>query len=673
MKRRETIKMFGIFPLVPLLGYSSLLIENSKTEIPKSPQGGYNLIIYGATPGGLACAIRAAREGLQVLLVNHNHHLGGQFVNGLGTMDTLYNGARAPIYDELRYNIYDFYRSTYGYQSPQYQATNPGYPKTRFESHVVERLINEMLEKESGITVVKGYYPVKADFKDKSIKSITFKKMSTDETFDAKGTIFVDSSYEGDLAAVARVEYKIGRESQKEYGEKNAGVCYYKEDYWPPSENELNKDDFKLVRRLNLSSYNTWSDRLPQSTGEAHKAIMAFNIRTTLTNDPENRIIPGKPKNYDPVFLKTRYGHTKSAGLEVPNKKTSWNEPRLVGLPNQYIEGDWAIRKSIIEKFQEVTIGLLYFKQNDPSLPKEEQSIWKEYGLPKNEYEDNGNLPYELYVREARRIVGRSVFTEHDAMLAEGIKRAPIHNDSISITEWFMDSHYCTESHVEGSKMEGEVMLKNKTFPGQVSLGTIFPKDLDNLIVPVCLSSSHVGWGTIRLEPTWMSIGEAAGYAASIAVEKNISPSKIDSDQLIRLLARNRIMISFFNDMEGREYSSWYPAIQYLGTQGFFGSYMALPNEKLSAVVFDEWLNLIEKWNNQRFNNPLIYTKKIFKAEQIKSSDFVKADVFANRLGEAIGNPARLTKEMNKLKIISDNFITRGDACRLIFESTEIS
>jgi hypothetical protein len=169
-----------------------------------------------------------------------------------------------------------------------------------------------------------------------------------------------------------------------------------------------------------------------------------------------------------------------------------------------------------------------------------------------------------------------------------------------------------------------------------------------------------------------MSIGEAAGYAASIAVEKNISPSKIDSDQLIRLLARNRIMISFFNDMEGREYSSWYPAIQYLGTQGFFGSYMALPNEKLTAVVFDEWLNLIEKWNNQRFNNPLIYTKKIFKAEQIKSSDFVKADVFANRLGEAIGNPARLTKEMNKLKIISDNFITRGDACRLIFESTEI-
>jgi hypothetical protein len=300
----------------------------------------------------------------------------------------------------------------------------------------------------------------------------------------------------------------------------------------------------------------------------------------------------------------------------------------------------------------------------------EEQTKWKKFGLPKNEYTDNGHIPYELYVREARRIIGRSVFTEHCAMLQEGLKRAPIQSDSISITEWFMDSHFCTETQIEGSKMEGEVMLKNKTFPGQISLGTIFPEKLDNLLVPVCLSSSHVGWGTIRLEPTWMSIGEVAGYVASIAVSQNVAPTEIDSDFLIRLLARERIMISFFNDVEGREYSKWYPAIQYLGTKGFFGSYMALPNEKLTAILADEWLSHIKEWIQMKSTN-FKQIKKILKAEESNRDIFVNAKDFAFSLGEAIGNPQKVSDLSTKLEIHNNSYITRGDACRLIFEATE--
>ncbi len=670
MKRREMLKIFGVIPFIPMFNFHRDKMINKTMGKTTSYNEAYNLIIYGATPGGVACAVRAAREGLQVLLVNYNHHLGGQFANGLGTMDTLYNGARAPIYDELRYNIYDFYRMMYGKKSPQYKATKPGSPKTRFESHVAEQLINEMIERELGITVIKGYYPLSVEIKNKNIKGAIFKELNGENSIKVEASIFSDCSYEGDLAAVAGAEYRLGRESQAEYKEKNAGVCYYKKNYWPPPKDIIDQEDFKLARRLNLFRYNTWSDRMPESTGEAHKAIMAYNIRTTLTNDPENRIIPGKPKNYDPKYLKDRFGNVSGAGLEVPNQKTSWNDPRLVGLPNRYVEGDWTERQKVIDKFREISLGLLYFKQNDPSVSTEEQNKWKQYGLPKNEYQDNGNLPYELYVREARRIVGHSVFTEHNAMLMEGLKRAPIQNDSISVTEWFMDSHFCTEAHIEGCKKEGEVMLKNKTFPGQVSIGTIFPKNLDNLLVPVCISASHVGWGTIRLEPTWMSIGEAAGYIAAKAVNQNVAPSKIDNDSLIRLLARKRIMISFFNDMEGREYSSWYPAVQYLGTKGFFGSYLALPNENLTAEIAEEWLSHFNEWINLKTIN-LMHTKKICKAEQSKSEVFVNAKDFAIGLGEAVGDIKKISDLSIKLKINSGSFISRGDACRLIFEATE--
>src|SRR3546814_666776 len=201
-------------------------------------------------------------------------------------------------------------------------------------------------------------------------------------------------------------------------------------------------------------------------------------------------------------------------------------------------------------------------------------------------------------------MVGRSVFTGHDARLAKGLERAPVHKDSISMTEWFMDSHACTLSRIEGSKPEGEVMLKNMTFPGQVSFGTIFPKEVDNLMVPVCLSSSHIGWGTIRLEPTWMSICEAAGYAAALAISQQTVPANINPDQLTRLLARKRIMISFFNDMEGREYASWYPAVQYLGTQGFFASYDALPNETLGTPLAEAWISHTGNWIKKGIASP---------------------------------------------------------------------
>jgi len=170
-----------------------------------------------------------------------------------------------------------------------------------------------------------------------------------------------------------------------------------------------------------------------------------------------------------------------------------------------------------------------------------------------------------------------------------------------------------------------------------------------------------------------MSFGEAAGYAASLAVNQNISPAKVDTDELIRLLADKRIMVSFFNDMEGREYAPWYPAVQYLGTQGFFGSYEALPNNKLSNNLADLWINYTAKWIKNKVNDPIEYTREMLAAEEdgdgtVKTEEFVKS--LSNALAPAGYNPDEIMSLITKLEISSDSLLTRGDACRLIVEAT---
>jgi len=678
MDRRNLLKTLGILPFIPLKGLSIEAIRSRKGHVidEDSVVDGmvYQLVVYGATPGGIALAIRAAREGLTVLLVNHTQHLGGMFVNGLGTMDTLYNGARSPLYDELRYHIYDYYRTKYGKASNQYEAALPGFAKTKFESHVVEYIVDHMVGREPNIKVAKGFYPHGVEKSNGRISTVTFHAMDGDSTFSAKGNLFADCSYEGDLAHVSGVPMRFGRESQAEFGERHAGIAYMEKDHWPPSDDVLQQEDFKEERRLNLFQYDSWSAPLPhRDTGLADENIQAYNIRTTLTNNPENRIIPGKPKNYDPNYLKKYFEDVRGMGLKVPNNKTSWNHPELVGEQNKYMLGTWAQRRQVTEKFREVTLALLYFKQNDPSVPEKERNEWKTYGLPKDEYADNGHMPYELYVREGRRLVGKKVFTEHDASLQPGLRRAPIHGDSISVTEWFMDSHACTLGQLPGSKLEGEVMLKNKTYPGQVPLGTILTDEAENLLVPVCLSASHIGWGTIRLGTTGMSICEAAGYLAVLSEGRGMAPAGIKTDELVRLLASKRVMVSFFNDVEGREYAAWYPAVQYLGTQGFFCTYEAKAEEKLSRSLAEAWLGRVRRWRRREGLDSRAAAEIL--AAEADSEGGVTATAFAERLAGEIGGRGfdigNLRRLLGDFGIDPRQPISRGNACILIFEASK--
>jgi hypothetical protein len=557
-----------------------------------------DLCIYGGTPGGIAMAVRAAREGLNVVLVNHNGHLGGILSNGLGVWDTLWEGKRSPIYDEARQAIFDHYRTTYGEDSRQYRDALPaksGHTNGKFEPKVAEAVLTGLVTREKNITVVRGYYPAAVEREGAMLKAVTFRRTGfqpvqpgerVENSFYVQAKVFSDCSYEGDLAAMAKVPYRAGRESREEFGEPHAGVIFMSPSKSAPTP-ELARVA-ELHHKLKLRRFDGFqSIKQPESTSEADGNVQAFNYRTMLSSDPANRLPVEKPANYDPEKLKLlEHGSIVSP---IPNSKRGWNRPQIVGMQTNYVEADWTGRLKIMDAFWDTTLALLYFLQNDPSVEPERQKSWREFGLAKDEFTDNRHRPHEFYVREARRITGRYIFTQHDAMLAEGLERAPVHEDSIGVTEWYLDTHACTPRHIEGALEEGKMMLDVETFPGQVPYRAILPQGVDNLLVPVCLSSTHVAWGTIRLEPTWMNLCESAGHAAALAIQNKVTPAQLDPELLLRKLAASHVMLSFFNDVDVSSDDPRVAAAQYFATKGFFADYNARLDEPLTESVRAAW------------------------------------------------------------------------------------
>ena len=548
-----------------------------------------DLCVYEATPGGIAMAVRAAREGLNVVLVNHNDHLGGILSSGLGVWDTLWEGKRAPVYDEARQAIFDHYRMTYGEDSQQYRDALPGksgHTNGKFEPKVAEKILTDLVAKESRIHVITHRVPQSVKREGALIQSVTFMHLWGDVADEVQAKVFADCSYEGDLAATAKVPYRLGRESRAEFGEPHAGVIYMSPVKEAPTpEIARAAEVHHLLKLRKFSGFQRI--KKPESTGEADGNVQAFNYRTILSSDPENRMPVEKPANYDPEKLKLlEHGSIVSP---IPNSKRGWNRPQLVGIHSAYVEADWTGRQNIMNAHWDATMALLYFLQNDPSVEPVRQKSWREFGLAKDEFTGNGHRPYEFYVREARRIKGRDVFTEHDATLAEGLERAPVHADSIGVTEWYLDTHACTPRHIEGALEEGKMMLDVETFPGQVPYRAILPEGVDNLLVPVCLSSTHVAWGTVRLEPTWMNLCESAGHAAALSVQNQIAPAQLDPDLLLRKLAASHVMLSFFNDVDVSSDDPRRAAAQYFATKGFFADYNASLDEPLTESVRAAW------------------------------------------------------------------------------------
>jgi hypothetical protein len=244
----------------------------------------------------------------------------------------------------------------------------------------------------------------------------------------------------------------------------------------------------------------------------------------------------------------------------------------------------------------------LWWVQNDPAAPEDERKRFAGFGLAADEFPDNHHLPYEIYVREARRLVGRYVFREHDHLVVPGLSRTPIQADSIAMTDWPVDSVACLPRRVAGAHDDGIFFLAEESRPAQVPYRCLLPTELDNLLAPVALSASHVGWGAIRLEPVWMQTGESAGFAASLALQQQTTPAALNPDLLIRKLASNGVIISFFNDIEATAGDQRAIAAQYFGTKGFFASYDAKLDAPLTQNLSSAWREGFKNLQDERLD-----------------------------------------------------------------------
>ncbi len=586
----------------------------------------YDLVVIGGTPGGIACAVRAAREGLSVLLVNHTKHLGGFVTSGAGGWEAPYDGLRSPIYGEMITGAAQYYAKTYGEGSTQHLVSMPSktsrahIDRPKVEPRIAEMLFNQMVEKEKTLTVLLGHIVTKAERDGALLQSVTLKPMHGEKAITVSGQVFADGMYEGDLMAVAGVKTQIGRESRAQYGEKHAGVIYTTERHKEPGQRGFPKAADEGTLNIRYNSHATADIVEGPQSGEADGSVMAYNYRLVLTRDPANKIMVQKPANFDLAIAKAAGGGGFVPNL--PNGKVAWNGGRLIGPQNDYPAADWPTREAISKRYLDSMLMRLWWMQNDPEAPEKERKQFTGYGLAADEFSDNHHAPYEIYVREARRLVGRYVFKEQDNVIAEGIARTPIHADSIAMTDWPVDSVACLPRKAPGGNTDGILFLGEESRPAQVPYRSILANEIDNLLVPVAISASHVGWGSIRLEPVWMQLGESAGFAAALAVKGKTTPAALDSDVLIRKLAASRMMISFFNDVDVTADDPRIAAAEYFGTKGFFSSYDAKLNAPLTESVKAVWQEGFVKLQ-QGSLNPSLFAKEV-DAVEVQESPVTK-------------------------------------------------
>lgn len=393
--------------------------------------------------------------------------------------------------------------------------------------------------------------------------------------------MFIDATYEGDLAAMAGVPWHSGRESRDEWNEEYAGKLYM---------------DFAASKEV-----------FSGSTGEGDERIQAYNFRLCLTQRPEIRIPFRKPESYcredyaslagDVAVGRVRSIRDVMNMLPVPNGKTDCNNHHYcmcsTDLPEEnqeYADGDAAVRAAFVQRQRDYIQGLLWFLQNDEALPAEFREEALTWGYAGDEFAEHGHFPPQIYVREARRIEGEYTFTENDARVAPGLERAPVHPESIAIGDYPIDSHATRKREAAGRDraLEGFLGLGWLTKVYQIPYGVIVPKRVDGLLVPVAVSATHMGFGTIRMEPCWMQLGFAAGVAGDLCLAEGTTPRKLPVDALqLELLAANQ-RITYFADIPWGHPAR--AAAEYFGTKGLFTSYEARLDDPLQAAEASRWI-----------------------------------------------------------------------------------
>ena len=356
---------------------------------------------------------------------------------------------------------------------------------------------------------------------------------------------------------------------------------------------------------------------------------------------------------------------------KLPNDKRDLNACDLVGESHEYPEADWTERREIAKRHLDYVVGFLYFLQNDEAVPDPVQEQALEWGLAADEFSDNDNLPFQLYVREARRIEGRETFTERDAFLGQGLERAPINDSSVGIAEFPLDPHDVGAVRRTNSAADGRFFLTEATVPSQIPYGSIVPEGIDDMLVPVALSASHVGFQTVRLEPTWFQLGEAAGVAAAQSIHADATPGTLDVPDLQRTLVEAGWLLSYFVDSDPND-EPWSPAIQFLGTKGCFDGYDARPTDPLDATTAAVWAetaaDLLAGDVDSAERARSLPGPDQGTGETVGTAAFV-ADI-ERKLEERDVDVSDLQKRIDSLDVEASDRLTRGEACRIVYQIT---
>ena len=559
-----------------------------------SPQ----VVVFGDTPCGVAAAIAAARANCNVVLVASGSHVGGMMSAGLSITDVRLPTAHGGLFREFTQQIESHYARRYGPGSKQVADCHHG---LWFEPHVAEDVFETMLREQPKLTVYRNQRLVEVISQKNRVVGLVVADRKSGERHHLMARVFIDASYEGDLAAKAGVPCRVGRESREEFWEPYAGHGFLK---------------------------NPGLKVLPGGTGAGDRRIQAYNFRLTMTDRDDIRVAVKKPAHYDrrmftPLIPLAQQGKLKTLGdiirlAPIPNGKyCANNRPVVRSLDLPAVNTDWPEggeqrRAAILQQYRDYTLGLLWFVQHDAELPESLRRDALRWGFCADEFADNDHLPHQLYVREARRIVGRKTFTAHDAFLTPGGQRAPIHEDSIAVADYHVDSHIVQRQAAGWPHIEGHVYLRPISKPAQVPLGIMLPREIQGLLVPGAVSATHLGFSVLRMEPVWMSLGQAAGRAAAMAVHEQVDCDKLAVDELQRSLLADGAVISFFYDVPGPDpiwlmhnmpqekarlellpnlpAESYCPGIQFLATRGYFSTYFARPHDPITRSEAARWL-----------------------------------------------------------------------------------
>lgn len=554
----------------------------------------FDLVVLGGTPGGIAAAVTAARHGRSVALVEYHGHFGGMAASGLGKSDVETKEAIGGLWREFVGRVRDHYVRTYGATHENVRLCRDGY---YYEPSVAEKVFDALVAEQPRIRVFKRHRLDAATRDGSSLVSARIVDRVSGAARELRGGVFIDATYEGDLLAAAGAAYRLGREARADFNELHAGVVYM--------------------------DYETRTF-LPGTTGEGDKRLTAYTYRLCLTKDAANGVpLTAPPPGYDrarftgylddwragrfapPKQMKEGIGYyaptfgtvVRALSMaDLPNGKLDVNmNPRPLGFPfteenYAYPEAGWPEREKISERLRQLTLGLLWFLQNDAEIPTEHRALARQFNLPRDEFTDNGHFPWQLYVREARRLVGEYTLSENDLIVGPALGRTRVHADSVAAGEYPIDS-FPVRKREPGHDvaLEGYIlMLEKYTQPYQIPYRIMVPRDIDGLLVPVAASTTHIAYSSIRLEPTWMALGQAAATAAHLALKERVAVRRVNVPALQRELLQAGQVLTFFRDIDRA--SPDYAALQFFGTLGFFPDYLAHAGKRVARATARDWL-----------------------------------------------------------------------------------